>query len=123
MTVHFIGAGPGAADLITMRGRDLIARCPVCSTQAHWCRRHCSPIARPACIVDTAPLSLDEIIEECARATTAGEDVARLHSGDVSIWSALGEQLARLDGRGIPYTHNTRRAGIRCCCCCGSPVS
>ena len=78
------------------------ARCA--STQAHGAAGIARPCPAGARIVDTAPLSLDEIIEECARATTAGEDVARLHSGDVSIWSALGEQLARLDGRGIPYT-------------------
>jgi precorrin-4/cobalt-precorrin-4 C11-methyltransferase len=105
MSVHFIGAGPGAADLITMRGRDLIARCPVClyagSLVPQALLDYCMAGAR---IVDTASLSLDEIIEECARATAASEDVARLHSGDVSIWSALGEQLARLDARGIPYT-------------------
>ena len=105
MTVHFVGAGPGAADLITMRGRDLIARCPVClyagSLVPQALLKYCPAGAR---IVDTASLSLDEIIEECAQATAAGEDVARLHSGDVSIWSALGEQLARLDARGIPYT-------------------
>ncbi|MGJ4932343.1 precorrin-4 C(11)-methyltransferase [Bradyrhizobium sp. HKCCYLS2038] len=105
MTIHFIGAGPGAADLITLRGRDLIARCPVClyagSLVPKALLAHCPPGAR---IVDTAPLSLDEIIAEMARATAAGEDVARLHSGDLSIWSALGEQLRRLDALKIPYT-------------------
>ncbi|MGC2779400.1 MAG: precorrin-4 C(11)-methyltransferase [Bradyrhizobium sp.] len=105
MTVHFIGAGPGAPDLITVRGRDLIARCPVCLYAGSLVPRalldHCPPGAR---IVDTAPLSLDEIIAEIARATAAGEDVARLHSGDLSIWSALGEQLRRLDALKIPYT-------------------
>ena len=105
MTVHFIGAGPGAADLITVRGRDLIARCPVClyagSLVPKALLEHCPQGAR---IVDTAPLSLDEIIDLCAAATAAGEDVARLHSGDLSVWSALGEQLRRLDRAGIPYT-------------------
>lgn len=105
MTVHFIGAGPGAADLITLRGRDLIARCPVClyagSLVPPALLGHCPPDAR---IVDTAPLSLDEIVAEMRRATDAGQDVARLHSGDLSIWSALGEQLRRLDALGIPYT-------------------
>ncbi|CAL8981603.1 Precorrin-4 C(11)-methyltransferase [Rhodoplanes serenus] len=105
MTVHFIGAGPGAPDLITVRGRDLLARCPVClyagSLVPAALLDHCPPGAR---IVDTAPLSLDEIAAEFSRATAAGHDVARLHSGDLSIWSALGEQLRRLDRLGIPYT-------------------
>lgn len=105
MTVHFIGAGPGAADLITVRGRDLIARCPVClyagSLVPQALLDHCPPGAR---IVDTAPMSLDEIVEEYRRATDADQDVARLHSGDLSIWSALGEQLRRLDAAGIAYT-------------------
>ncbi|WP_315720937.1 MULTISPECIES: precorrin-4 C(11)-methyltransferase [unclassified Bradyrhizobium] len=105
MTVHFIGAGPGAPDLITVRGRDLIACCPVClyagSLVPAALLAHCPPGAR---IIDTAPLALDEIIAEMAQATAAGEDVARLHSGDLSIWSALGEQLRRLDALKIPYT-------------------
>jgi precorrin-4/cobalt-precorrin-4 C11-methyltransferase len=105
MTVHFIGAGPGAADLITVRGRELIAHCPVCLYAGSIVPRellaHCPPGAR---IVDTAPLSLDEIDTEFARAHAAGHDVARLHSGDLSIFSALAEQLRRLDRRGIPYT-------------------
>ena len=105
MTVHFIGAGPGAADLITVRGRDLIARCPVCLYAGSIVPRellaHCPPDAR---IVDTAPLSLDEIDAEFAAAHAAGHDVARLHSGDLSIYSALAEQLRRLERRGIPYT-------------------
>ncbi|MGJ4918559.1 precorrin-4 C(11)-methyltransferase [Bradyrhizobium sp. HKCCYLRH2060] len=105
MTVHFIGAGPGAPDLITLRGRDLIARCPVCLYAGSLVPRalldHCPPGAR---IVDTAPMSLDEIVAEIERATLAGDDVARLHSGDLSIWSALGEQLRRLDALRIPYT-------------------
>jgi precorrin-4/cobalt-precorrin-4 C11-methyltransferase len=105
MTVHFIGAGPGAADLITVRGRDLIARCPVCLYAGSIVPREllgfCPSGAR---IVDTAPLSLDEIDAEFARAHDADQDVARLHSGDLSIYSALAEQLRRLDQRGIPYT-------------------
>ena len=105
MTVHFIGAGPGAADLITVRGRDLIARCPVClyagSLVPQALLDHCPSGAR---IVDTAPMSLDEIVGECERATEAGQDVARLHSGDLSIWSALGEQLRRLEAAGIAWT-------------------
>ncbi|MGB6541829.1 MAG: precorrin-4 C(11)-methyltransferase [Xanthobacteraceae bacterium] len=105
MTVHFIGAGPGAADLITVRGRDLITRCPVCLYAGSIVPRellaYCPPGAR---IVDTAPLSLDEIDAEFATAHAAGHDVARLHSGDLSIYSALAEQLRRLQRRGIPYT-------------------
>jgi precorrin-4/cobalt-precorrin-4 C11-methyltransferase len=105
MTVHFIGAGPGAPDLITVRGRDLIAKCPVCLYAGSLVPKalldYCPPGAR---ILDTAPMSLDEIMEEVARATEQGQDVARLHSGDLSIWSALGEQLRRLDALNIPYT-------------------
>ena len=105
MTVHFIGAGPGAPDLITVRGRDLIARCPVClyagSLVPAALLDNCPPGAR---IVDTAPLSLDQITAEFARAHAEGQDVARLHSGDLSVWSAMGEQLRRLDGLGIAYT-------------------
>ena len=104
MTVHFIGAGPGAPDLITLRGRDLIARCPVClyagSLVPAALLDHCPPGAR---IVNTAPLDLDAIITEIAAAHAAGLDVARLHSGDLSIWSAMGEQLRRLRALGIPY--------------------
>ncbi|NTT87666.1 precorrin-4 C(11)-methyltransferase [Tabrizicola fusiformis] len=104
MTVHFIGAGPGAADLITLRGRDLIAACPVClyagSLVPEALLTHCPPGAR---IVNTAPLSLDGIIAEIAAAHAAGHDVARLHSGDLSVWSAMGEQLRRLRALGIPY--------------------
>jgi precorrin-4/cobalt-precorrin-4 C11-methyltransferase len=105
MTVHFIGAGPGAADLITVRGRDLITRCPVCLYAGSIVPRDllalCPPRAR---IVDTAPMSLDEIESEFAAAHALGRDVARLHSGDLSIYSALAEQLRRLKRRGIPYT-------------------
>jgi precorrin-4/cobalt-precorrin-4 C11-methyltransferase len=105
MTVHFIGAGPGAADLITVRGRDLIARCPVClyagSLVAPEILSWCPADAR---IVDTAPLDLDAIVAEIVAAHEAGQDVARLHSGDLSIWSALAEQTRRLDRIGIPYT-------------------
>lgn len=105
MTVHFIGAGPGAPDLITLRGRDLIARSPVCLFAGSLVPRalleHCPKGAR---IIDTAPMSLDEIIAEFELAHRSGEDVARLHSGDLSIWSALGEQIRRLDRLGVPYT-------------------
>ncbi len=105
MTVHFIGAGPGAADLLTLRGRDLLAACPVClyagSLVPEGVLAHCPPAAR---IVNTAPLSLDAIIAEIQAAEAAGQDVARLHSGDLSVWSAMGEQLRRLRALGIAYT-------------------
>jgi precorrin-4/cobalt-precorrin-4 C11-methyltransferase len=105
MSVHFIGAGPGAADLMTVRGRNLIERCPVClyagSIVPPEILSWCPPDAR---LVDTAPLDLDAITAEYARAHANGEDVARLHSGDLSIWSAMGEQIRRLDALGIPYT-------------------
>ena len=104
MTVHFIGAGPGAPDLITLRGRDLIAASPVClyagSLVPEALLAHCPAGAR---IVNTAPLSLDAIIDEIAAADAAGLDVARLHSGDLSVWSAMGEQLRRLRALGIRY--------------------
>jgi precorrin-4/cobalt-precorrin-4 C11-methyltransferase len=105
MTVHFIGAGPGAADLITVRGRDLIARCPVCLYAGSIVRRELlSFCPKGARIVDTAPMSLDEIEAELVAAHAAGKDVARLQSGDLAVFSALAEQLRRLDARGIPYT-------------------
>jgi precorrin-4/cobalt-precorrin-4 C11-methyltransferase len=105
VTVHFIGAGPGAADLITVRGRDLLARCPVClyagsvvpREMLAWC-------AKDARLVDTAPMSLDEIEAEYVAAHSAGCDVARLHSGDLSVFSAVAEQIRRLARHGIPYT-------------------
>lgn len=105
MTVHFIGAGPGAPDLLTLRGRDLIAACPVCLYAGSLVPRavlaHCPEGAR---VVNTAPMDLDGIMDEIRAAHEAGHDVARLHSGDLSVWSAMGEQVRRLDGLGIPYT-------------------
>lgn len=105
MTVHFIGAGPGAADLITVRGRDLMARCPVCLYAGSLIPRellaHCPPGAR---IVNTASMDLDQIIEEIQAAEAQSHDVARLHSGDLSVWSAMGEQLRRLRELGIAYS-------------------
>ncbi len=105
MTVHFIGAGPGAPDLITVRGVNLLGRAPVCLYAGSLVPRallgHCPDGAR---IVDTAPMSLDEIEAEFVNAHAAGHDVARLHSGDLSVWSAMGEQLRRLRRLGIPYT-------------------
>ena len=105
MTVHFIGAGPGAADLITVRGRDLIGRCPVClyagSIVSPDLLQYCPEGAR---IVDTAPMSLDEIEAEFVKAAAAGQDIARLHSGDLSVWSAVAEQIRRLEKHGLDFT-------------------
>jgi len=105
VTVHFIGAGPGAADLITVRGRDLIAACPVClyagSLVPDEILAYCPKGAR---VINTAPLDLDGIIDACREAHGAGMDVARLHSGDLSVWSAMGEQLRRLRAEAIPVT-------------------
>ena len=105
MTVHFIGAGPGASDLITVRGQELIKRCPVCLYAGSLIPDEiiglCPPNAR---VVNTAPMSLNEIETEFISAHQAGDDVARLQSGDLSIWSALGEQIRRLKANNIPYT-------------------
>ncbi|WP_333834134.1 precorrin-4 C(11)-methyltransferase [Rubrimonas sp.] len=105
MKVHFIGAGPGAPDLLTLRGRDLIAASPVClyagSLVPESVLAHCPPGAR---IVNTAPLDLDAIMAEIALARSQGQDVARLHSGDLSVWSAMGEQIRRLEAMGVAYT-------------------
>lgn len=104
MTVYFIGAGPGAADLITVRGQRLLERCPVClyagSIMPDDLLASCPPDAR---IVDTGPLTLEQIVSELADAHAAGLDVARLHSGDPSIYSALAEQCRRLDDLGVDY--------------------
>jgi len=105
MTVHFIGAGPGAPDLITVRGQNLVARCPVCLFAGSLVPREivalCPPGAR---VIDTAPLDLDAIVAEFSAAQAQGLDVARLHSGDLSVWSAMGEQIRRLEALGIPYS-------------------
>ena len=105
MTIHFIGAGPGAPDLLTLRGRDLIAASPVClyagSLVPEGVLSHCPPGART---VNTAPLSLEQIVAEMQAAHDQGQDVARLHSGDLSVWSAMGEQLRALREAGIPFT-------------------
>lgn len=104
MTVHFIGAGPGAADLITLRGRDLLAGCTVClypgSLTPPELLVHCPEDAR---LVDTAELSLEQIIDELVTAHRSGHDVARLCSGDPSVYSAVAEQLRRLADAGVPY--------------------
>jgi precorrin-4/cobalt-precorrin-4 C11-methyltransferase len=104
MTVHFIGAGPGAPDLITVRGLRLIERCAVCLYAGSLVPREVVAAAPAgARVVDTAPLTLDEIVAEIATAHAAGHEVARVHSGDVSLYGAVAEQIRRLDALGIPY--------------------
>ena len=104
MTVHFIGAGPGAADLITVRGRDLIRRCPVVLYAGSLVPEAVvAEAAKGARVVDTAPLTLDQIIAEMEAAERAGQDVARVHSGDPSLYGAIAEQMRRLDALAIPY--------------------
>ncbi|MGB2712444.1 MAG: precorrin-4 C(11)-methyltransferase [Conexibacter sp.] len=104
MTVHFIGAGPGAPDLVTLRGQRLIATSPVCLYAGALVPLellgHTPAGAR---LIDTQQLDLDAIVGELAAAHERGEDVARLHSGDVSIYSACAEQMRRLDALGIPW--------------------
>jgi precorrin-4/cobalt-precorrin-4 C11-methyltransferase len=104
VTVYFIGAGPGAADLITVRGQRLLSRCRVClyagSIMSDDLLELCPPDAK---VIDTGPLTLDQIVAEIADADTSGHDVARLHSGDPSLYSALAEQCRRLDAAGIEY--------------------
>lgn len=104
MTVYFIGAGPGAADLITVRGARMLASCRVCLYAGSLVPREllaeCPPDAR---LVDTAQLDLDRITAETVRAHEEGHDVARLHSGDPSVFSAVAEQMRRLDAAGVPY--------------------
>jgi len=104
MTVHFIGAGPGAADLITVRAARIIASAPVCLYAGALVPRELLATAPAgARLVDTAELDLDQITAELVAAHEAGSDVARLHSGDPSIYSAMAEQMRRLDAAGVPY--------------------
>ncbi|MGW7417660.1 precorrin-4 C(11)-methyltransferase [Streptomyces sp. NPDC054863] len=104
MTVYFIGAGPGAADLITVRGARTLAACGVCLYAGSLVPREllaeCPPDAR---LVDTAQLDIEQITAELTAAHAAGQDVARLHSGDPSVFSAVNEQMRRLDAAGVPY--------------------
>ncbi len=104
MTVHFIGAGPGAPDLLTLRAQRLIASCPVCVYAGALVPRevlaHAPTDAR---LIDSQHLDLDEIVAELRAAHERGEDVARLHSGDPSIYSAAAEQMRRLDALEIPW--------------------
>lgn len=104
MTVHFIGAGPGAPDLITVRGLRLIERCPVCLYAGSLVPRAVIAAApAEARLVDTAPLTLDAIIDEIAAAHAEGLEIARVHSGDPSLYGAIAEQMRRLDALGIPF--------------------
>ncbi len=104
MTVHFIGAGPGAADLITVRGLRLVQSCPVCLYAGSLVPEEIVKAAPPgARVIDTAPMHLEEIIAEIACADAAGLDVARVHSGDPSLYGAIAEQMRRLDVLGIAY--------------------
>ena len=104
MTVHFIGAGPGAPDLITVRGLNLIKACPVILYAGSLVPEAViTEAADGALIMDTAPMNLDEILAEMEKAYATGHDVARVHSGDPSIYGAIGEQMRRLDSMGIPY--------------------
>lgn len=104
MTVHFIGAGPGAPDLITLRGRDLIAACPVVLYAGSLVPEEVIAWASSdAHVRDTAPMTLDEIIEEIVVADQAGQDVARVHSGDPSLYGAIAEQIRRLEALGIAF--------------------
>lgn len=102
--IHFIGAGPGDPDLITVKGRRLIEQAPVVLYAGSLVPQGIVDLARKdARVIDTAALHLDEIIAEMQRAHAAGHDVARVHSGDPSIYGAIGEQMRRLDALGIPY--------------------
>jgi len=104
MTVHFIGAGPGAPDLITVRGLNLIRRSPVVLYAGSLVPQEIVAEAQPeARVVDTAPLDLDQIVAEIEAAHAAGHDVARVHSGDPSLYGAIAEQMRRLDALNIPY--------------------
>jgi len=104
MTVHFIGAGPGAPDLITVRGRELIRRCPVVLFAGSLVPAAVVAEApEGARVIDTATLNLDEIVAEMQAAEAAGDDVARVHSGDPSLYGAIAEQMRRLDGLAIAY--------------------
>ena len=104
MTVHFIGAGPGAPDLVTLRGLEFIRRAPLVLYAGSLVPAAVISAAMPgARVLDTAPMVLDEIIEEMTRAHAKGHDVARVHSGDPSLYGAIGEQMRRLDALHIPY--------------------
>jgi precorrin-4/cobalt-precorrin-4 C11-methyltransferase len=104
MTVHFIGAGPGAADLLTVRAVSLIGSSPVCLYAGTYVTAemlaHCPA---GATVIDSSQLDLDQITEHLVSASRAGQDVARLCSGDPSLYSALAEQTRRLDRHSVPW--------------------
>ncbi len=101
-TVYFIGAGPGDPDLITVRGRRLIERCPVCLFAGSLVPRAVVAFAPTGAVVrNSAGMHLDQIIGLMAAATAEGKDVARVHSGDPSLYGATAEQIRRLDALGI----------------------
>src|SRR5262249_25393697 len=103
-TVHFIGAGPGDPDLITVRGRALIERCPVCLFAGSLVPRAVVAFAPPGAVVrNSASMDLDEIVALMDEATGSGRDVARVHSGDRSLYGATAEQMRRLEALGIPF--------------------
>ena len=105
MTVHFIGAGPGDPELLTIKARNLISKSRVClyagSLIPEAVLSYCPKNAK---IINTAELDLDNIVSKILDATRKGEDVARLHSGDLSVWSAMGEQIRRIKKEGINFT-------------------
>ena len=104
MTVYFIGAGPGDPDLITVKGLRLLRQCPVILYAGSLVPEEVlADVRENARIEDTAPLNLEEIMERIQTAHQAGKDVARVHSGDPSIYGAIGEQMRRLDSLNIPY--------------------
>jgi precorrin-4/cobalt-precorrin-4 C11-methyltransferase len=102
--VHFIGAGPGDPELITVRGKRLIESAPVVLYAGSLVPPGLVALARSdATVIDTSSLTLDEIMAHIERTIAAGQDVARVHSGDPSIYGAIGEQMRRLDELGIEY--------------------
>ena len=104
MTVYFIGAGPGDPELITVKGQRLIASCPVCLYAGSLVPPEVVASApADACMIDTAPLTLEEIIELIVNAHARGQDVSRVHSGDPSLYGAIHEQIRRLDDLDIDY--------------------
>ncbi|MEK9556883.1 MAG: SAM-dependent methyltransferase, partial [Alphaproteobacteria bacterium] len=104
MTVHFIGAGPGDPELITVRGLRLIESCPVCLYAGSLVPEAVVAAApADARVIDTASLTLDDIIDEIVAAHDKGQDVARVHSGDPSLYGAIAEQIRRLKALGIDY--------------------
>lgn len=104
MTVHFIGAGPGDPELITVKGQRLIRECPVCLYAGSLVPEAVVAAApKGARVIDTAPMTLDDIMSEIEDAHRLGKDVARVHSGDPSLYGAIAEQIRRLRAKDIPF--------------------